>query len=153
MEQKRNTEDGTFGSPGSLGVTVVALRERRGDLFDPACPTRELLDRLGSKWVAMIVTVLARADGAELRFTQLEKAMPGVSHRMLSQELRRLTDDGLVDRRVEPSIPPKVFYSLTDLGRSLHDPISVLREWAEANIGEIDAARLTASLRQQAAGA
>jgi DNA-binding HxlR family transcriptional regulator len=153
MEQVRTGEDGTFGAPGSLEVTTAVLRERRGDLFDPACPTRDVLDRLGSKWVAMIVTVLARADSTELRFTQLEKAMPGVSHRMLSQELRRLADDGLVDRRVEPSIPPKVFYSLTPLGRSLHDPISVLREWAEANIGKINAARLTASLRQQAEGA
>ena len=89
----------------------------------------------------MIITVLARADGRELRFTQLERAMPGVSHRMLSQELKRLTDDSLVSRRVEASVPPKVFYRLTPLGESLHDPISVLREWAEANIGEIDARR------------
>lgn len=89
----------------------------------------------------MIVTLLARQSPEEMRFAQLERAMPGVSHRMLSQELKRLTRDGLVRRRVEDSTPPKVFYSLTPLGLSLHEPLSVLREWAEAHIGAIDAAR------------
>ncbi len=140
MKQVPTPEDGTLRIPGSPEVT--ALLNRRGDLFDPTCPTREVLDRLGTKWVAMIITVLARADSPELRFTELERAMPGVSHRMLSQELKRLADDGLINRRVEPTIPPRVFYSLTPLGESLHDPISVLREWAETNIGKIDAARL-----------
>lgn len=90
---------------------------------------------------AMIITVLPCSPERELRFTQLARALPGVSHRMLSQELKRLTRDGLVHRRVEESVPPTVFYRLTPLGISLHEPISVLREWAEAHIGEIDVAR------------
>lgn len=141
MEQSTVREERTSPSPGNKEVTESAGPRRQGDLFDPACPTRELLDRLGSKWVAMIVTVLTRAESGELRFTQLERAMPGVSHRMLSQELKRLAEDGLVLRRVEGSIPPKVFYSLTPLGVSLHGPISVLRRWAEDHISEIDAGR------------
>ncbi|GAB6899236.1 winged helix-turn-helix transcriptional regulator [Kineosporia succinea] len=129
-------------SPGNPEVTAVDdLARRRGDLFDAQCPTRELLDRIGSKWVAMIITVLARTESPELRFAELERAMPGISHRMLSQELKRLAADGLVQRRVEDSVPPKVFYRLTPLGMSLHGPISVLREWAEAHIGAIDARR------------
>ncbi|GLY32295.1 helix-turn-helix domain-containing protein [Kineosporia sp. NBRC 101731] len=134
-------------SPGSREVTATTpsdLALRRGDLFDVECPTRELLDRIGSKWVAMIITVLARPTTPELRFAELERAMPGISHRMLSQELKRLTLDGLVHRRVEDSVPVKVFYRLTPLGMSLHGPISVLREWAEANMGAIDARRRSA---------
>ncbi len=71
------------------------------------------MDRLGTKWVAMIITLLARPNSPELRFAELAKAMPGVSHRMLSQELKRLTTGGLVSRRLEDSVPPKVFYRLT----------------------------------------
>lgn len=140
MSPESRPEERTLSSPGAPQVTTP-LHERRGDLFDPLCPTRDLLDRLGSKWVAMIITLLARRDPEEMRFAQLERAMPGVSHRMLSQELKRLVRDGLVRRRVEDSTPPKVFYGLTPLGVSLHEPLSALRDWAESHIGVIDAAR------------
>ncbi|GAA0572332.1 helix-turn-helix domain-containing protein [Paractinoplanes ferrugineus] len=111
---------------------------RRGDLFDPACPTRRLLDRVGTKWVAMIVKVLAEAGSPELGFAELERRIPGISHKMLSQTLRSLAADGLVDRRVEPSTPPRVHYRLTDLGRSLDEPLAALRDWAERHMGDID---------------
>lgn len=113
----------------------------RGDLFDPACPTRQVLDRIGTKWTVMIVTLLSEAGTDELRFAELERRMPGVSHKMLSQTLRSLRDDGLVRRRVEDAVPPRVFYSLTPLGRSLAVPLALLRTWAEENMAEIDAAR------------
>lgn len=114
---------------------------RRGDLFDPACPTRQLLDRVGTKWTVMIVKLLAEDGVDELRFAELERRMPGVSHKMLSQTLRSLGQDGLVARRVEDAVPPRVFYALTPLGRSLSTPLMLLREWAEEHIGEIDEAR------------
>ena len=116
---------------------------RRGDLFDPACPTRRLLDRVGGKWTVMIVTLLAEPGVDELRFAELERRMPGVSHKMLAQTLRTLGDDGLVARRVESTVPPRVFYSLTPLGHSLSTPLALLREWAEERMGEIDDTRMS----------
>jgi DNA-binding HxlR family transcriptional regulator len=117
---------------------VVPAPTRRGDLFDPACPTRRLLDRVGGKWVAMLVKVLAEADPQELGFAELERRVPGVSHKMLSQTLRGLAADGLVSRRVEPSVPPRVHYRLTPLGRSLDEPLAALRDWAERHMPDID---------------
>lgn len=110
---------------------------RRGDLFDAACPTRSLLDRLGSKWTVMIVLTLAEA-GREMRFGALRRAVSGVSQKMLTQTLRQLEVDGLVVRRVEPARPPSVHYSLTDLATSLTPVLRELREWAEAHMAEID---------------
>ncbi|MGW4524879.1 winged helix-turn-helix transcriptional regulator [Amycolatopsis sp. NPDC004378] len=112
----------------------------RGDLFDPACPTRRLLDRIGTKWTSMVVKVLAEADPREVRFAELQRRMPGVSQKMLSVTLRSLTRDGLVARRVEPTVPPKVHYRLTDLGLSLEVPLAALRNWAEENMAAIDRA-------------
>lgn len=113
---------------------------RRGDLFDPDCPTRRLLDRVGSKWVSMAVKVLADADPAEVRFADLRRRMPGISAKMLSQTLQGLTRDGLVSRRVEPTVPPRVHYALTTLGCSLAEPLAHLRTWAEEHMVEVDQA-------------
>lgn len=110
----------------------------RGDLFSPDCPTRQLLDRIGGKWVAMIVKVLAESDPQELGFAELERRVPGVSHKMLSQTLRALAADGLLTRRVEPSIPPRVHYRLTPLGLSLDEPLAALRDWAERHMPAIN---------------
>jgi DNA-binding HxlR family transcriptional regulator len=116
----------------------------RGDLFDPACPTRRLLDRIGTKWTSMAVKVLADAGPAEVRFAELQRRMPGVSQKMLSVTLQSLTRDGLVARRVEPTVPPKVHYRLTDLGRSLEVPLAALRSWAEEHMPAIDRANAAA---------
>jgi DNA-binding HxlR family transcriptional regulator len=131
-------------------VTTSAKRKKgpRGDLFDPACPTRKLLDRVGSKWVAMVVTVLSGAAGVgepEVRFAELRRRMPGVSQKMLAQTLREMVTDGLVARRVEPTVPPAVHYSLTPLGTSLAGPVAVLKEWAEAHMLEVDRHREAAA--------
>ncbi|MEU6595261.1 helix-turn-helix domain-containing protein [Streptomyces sp. NPDC046881] len=112
----------------------------RGDLFDPACPTRRLLDRIGTKWTSMAVKVLAEADPHEVRFAELLRRMPGVSHKMLSVTLRSLVRDGLVARRVEPSVPPGVHYRLTPLGRSLDTVLAAVRDWAEEHMAEVDRA-------------
>ncbi|WP_103349496.1 helix-turn-helix domain-containing protein [Amycolatopsis sp. CA-128772] len=116
----------------------------RGDLFDPACPTRSLLDRIGTKWTSMAVKVLAEAAPDEVRFAELQRRMPGVSQKMLSVTLRSLTRDGLVERRVEPTVPPRVHYRLTALGHSLEVPLAALRSWAEENMPAIDRANATA---------
>ncbi|XQJ11121.1 helix-turn-helix domain-containing protein [Curtobacterium sp. L3-7] len=116
--------------------------QSRGDLFDPACPTRQLLDRLGGKWTSMAVKVLGDEHPGEVRFAELKRRMPGISQKMLAQTLRSLERDSLVDRRVEPTSPPKVHYRLTELGQSLTEPIAALRDWAERHMARIDAAGL-----------
>lgn len=110
---------------------------RRGDLFDPLCPTRQLLDRIGTKWTSMAVKVLAEAAPDELRFAELQRRMPGVSQKMLSATLQSLVRDGLAARRVEPTVPPSVYYQLTGLGLSLETPLAALREWAEQHMAQI----------------
>jgi DNA-binding HxlR family transcriptional regulator len=120
----------------------VVTAAPRGDLFSAACPTRQLLDRLGGKWTSMLVKVLAEEpEGGELRFAELKRRAPGISQKMLSQTLRSLARDGLVARRVEPTIPPAVHYALTPLGRSLERPLSTLRTWAEEHMHAIDRSR------------
>ncbi|MET9118592.1 helix-turn-helix domain-containing protein [Streptomyces longwoodensis] len=110
----------------------------RGDLLDPLCPTRRLLDRIGTKWTSMAVKVLAEEAPGELRFAELRRRVPGISQKMLSVTLRNLVRDGLVARRVEPTVPPAVHYRLTALGLSLETPLAALRLWAETYMPEID---------------
>ncbi|MFF9020348.1 winged helix-turn-helix transcriptional regulator [Streptomyces eurythermus] len=112
----------------------------RGDLFDPACPTRRLLDRIGTKWMSMAVKVLAQAAPGEVRFAELLRRMPGVSQKMLSATLRSLVRDGLAERRVEHSVPPAVHYRLTPLGLSLDTVLAAVRDWAEEHMAEVDRA-------------
>ena len=135
-------EDGTFVSPGYPEVPTSRNRGR-GDLFDPACPTRQLLDRIGGKWTSMAVTVLGDAHPGEIRFAELKRRMPGISQKMLAQTLRSLERDSLVARRVEATSPPRVHYSLSPLGASLREPISALRDWAELNMARVDEAGAT----------
>ncbi|MET7604307.1 helix-turn-helix domain-containing protein [Streptomyces avermitilis] len=113
-------------------------KANRGDLFDPQCPTRRLLDRIGTKWTSMAVKVLAEAAPDEVRFAELRRRMPGISQKMLSVTLQSLARDGLVARRVEPTVPPRVYYRLTELGLSLEGPLAALRHWAERYMSEID---------------
>lgn len=112
----------------------------RGDLFDPACPTRRLLDRIGTKWTSMTVKILAEAAPDEVRFADLRRRIPGVSQKMLSVTLQSLVRDGLVSRRVEATVPPRVHYRLTELGESLESALAVLRTWAEEHMAEVDQA-------------
>jgi DNA-binding HxlR family transcriptional regulator len=110
----------------------------RGDLLDPRCPTRQLLDRIGTRWTSMVVKVLAEETPGELRFGELRRRIPGISQKMLSVTLQSLVRDGLVARRVEPTVPPAVHYRLTGLGLSLDGPLSALRVWAETHMAQID---------------
>ncbi|GAA1877902.1 winged helix-turn-helix transcriptional regulator [Streptantibioticus ferralitis] len=112
----------------------------RGDVFDPQCPTRQLLDRIGTKWTSMAIKVLAESSPDEVRFAELQRRMAGVSQKMLSVTLRNLARDGLVSRRVEPTVPPRVHYRITDLGLSLEVPLAMVRAWAEEHMAEINRA-------------
>ncbi|RVX44049.1 HxlR family transcriptional regulator [Nonomuraea polychroma] len=105
-----------------------------GDVFDPNCPTRVVLDRIGDKWSVLVLLSLI---GGPMRFTQLRARMGGVTPKVLTQTLRAMEQDGLVTREVFAEVPPRVEYTLTDLGRSLHEPISAVAAWAERNVAEI----------------
>jgi DNA-binding HxlR family transcriptional regulator len=105
-----------------------------GDAFDPECPTRVVLDRVGDKWTVLIVDIL---DGGPKRFNEVRLAIGGITPKVLTSTLRSLVADGLVDRTVYAEVPPRVEYSLTDLGRSLQEPVAALRRWAEANVAAI----------------
>lgn len=102
------------------------------------CPVRGVLDRIGDKWSTLIVIALARRSH---RFSEIRRAIPDISKRMLTQTLRDLERDGLVSRRVFPTKPPSVEYKLTELGESLLEPLTVLVTWAEKSQSEIESAR------------
>jgi len=106
------------------------------------CPIRDVLDRIGDRWS---VLVLMELQGGTRRFSVLKRAIPDISQRMLAQTLRHLEADGLVTRTVYPTIPPRVDYALTDLGRSLLVPLDGLVAWAEAHHATIKRARAQAA--------
>ena len=101
-------------------------------------PVSQVLQRIGDKWSVLVVMSLS--DGPR-RFSDLRRAIDGVSQRMLTLTLRGLERDGLVSRTVTPTIPPRVDYELTALGRSLKAPVSALGQWAFDNMPQIEAAR------------
>lgn len=122
------------------------------DPHSPVCQTiSSLLSRIGDKWSVLVVSTLG---GGSKRFNELRREIPSVSQRMLTLTLRNLERDGLVRRTVTPSIPPRVDYELTPLGRSLEGPIGQLQQWALENVGAIHAAQaLYDRFRDEAAAA
>jgi DNA-binding HxlR family transcriptional regulator len=97
-----------------------------------------VLARIGDKWSVLIVS---RLGPRAMRFNELKREIGGISQRMLTLTLRGLERDGLVTRTIFPTIPPRVDYALTPLGRSLLEPVKGLGDWALKNIARIEAAR------------
>ena len=97
-----------------------------------------VLNRVGDKWSMMIVMMLS---GGPMRFSELKRAIDGISQRMLTLSLRGLERDGLLTRTVTPIIPPRVDYELTELGVSLREPVKALGEWAIEHIACIRGAQ------------
>jgi DNA-binding HxlR family transcriptional regulator len=103
------------------------------------CPAvREVLNRVGDKWSVLVVSLLG--DGTK-RFSELRRAIEGISQRMLTLTLKGLERDGLVIRTVHATVPPRVDYELTRLGRSLLVPVSEVARWAARNREKIQSAR------------
>ncbi|KEC73730.1 transcriptional regulator protein [Rhizobium leguminosarum bv. phaseoli CCGM1] len=102
------------------------------------CPVRDMMQQIGGKWSTLLLEVLAAEPR---RFGELRRMLPDISQRMLTQTLRDLQRDGYIAREVFPTKPPSVEYSMTDLGRSLYQPLSQLLNWAEANHHSVRAAR------------
>ena len=110
------------------------------NVLTKTCPSRTSLARIANKWTAMIVIVLGRG---RTRFRDLRAAVEGISGKVLTETLRDLERDGLITRHVFAEVPPRVEYELSELGRTLHGPLSALGEWAEAHIAEVLDARET----------
>ncbi|CUU53707.1 DNA-binding transcriptional regulator, HxlR family [Parafrankia irregularis] len=103
-----------------------------------ACPIMEVLDQVSGKWS---VSILIAAAHGPVRFTELERGIDGISRRMLTLTLRRLERDGLLTRKVYPTVPPKTEYTATSVARELFAPLSALRDWAERHQMTIASAR------------
>ena len=108
------------------------------DGYPSECGIREVLDRIGDKWSVLLVVELAKGIH---RFRALQRAVPGISQRMLTLTLRRLERDGLITRTVHPTVPPQVDYELTGIGRSLHMQVRALAEWSAEHRAVIAASR------------
>ncbi|MGA9524852.1 MAG: helix-turn-helix domain-containing protein [Myxococcaceae bacterium] len=102
---------------------------------------------MGDKWSVLVIGLLGSGP---MRFSELRRAIAGISQRMLTLTLRGLERDGLITRTVFPSIPPRVDYALTPLGRTLLEPVTALAQWAEKNRVEIQSARDTYDEKQPA---
>jgi len=128
-----------MGEPRIIELKPRPLpRDLTPNVFVAECPTRRVLDRVADKWAVLILILLA--DGTK-RFNVLRRMIGGVSQKMLSQTLKSLERDGLVSRRVIPTVPVTVEYSITPLGQTLHAAVDPLRVWAETHIAAVEAAR------------
>jgi DNA-binding HxlR family transcriptional regulator len=115
----------------------MTKRRLEDGLMEP-CPIRDILDRIGDRWSLLVLWSLSEGT---LRFTALKREIGDISQRMLAQTLRRLEQDGFVSRRVYLTIPPRVDYSLTPLGRSFLEPLDTLIRWADDHHATIRKAR------------
>ena len=108
------------------------------DVYARDCPTRLVLDRLADKWVLL---VMRRLRGGAVRFNQLKRDIDGVSQKVLSQTLKNLERDGLIERHAFATVPVTVEYTLTALGHTLDQTVESLSRWAESNIEAVMAAQ------------
>ncbi|WCB95467.1 hypothetical protein DSM104299_04212 [Baekduia alba] len=120
------------------------------DAFLAGCPSRQLLDRISDKWVALILAALGEGspqrpgdagtgtgDTRAMRYSELSRRLAGISQKMLTQTLRALERDGLLSRTVTPTVPVTVTYELTPLGLSLHHLMHDIKAWAEAHMDQV----------------
>ena len=105
------------------------------------CSVARIFDHVGDRWSMLLVSGLASGPH---RFNELSRTIPGISRRRLTQTLRRLETEGLVHREVRPTMPPRVIYTLSDLGESFAEPALKLIEWAEGSSAQITLARARA---------
>jgi DNA-binding HxlR family transcriptional regulator len=108
------------------------------DVLNPKCPTQQVLDRVAGKWTMLVI--LALGD-ERVHYAALRRRVEGVTKKMLTQTLRALERDGLIERHVHPTVPPQTEYELTPLGHSLARAVTVIRTWAYDNVERIAEAR------------
>src|SRR5262249_22532730 len=108
------------------------------DVFDPNCDSRQVLSLLGDRWTMLVIYALSRGVR---RHGELKRMIGGISQKMLTQTLRSLERYGIVRRRTYATIPPRVEYRLTPLGRTLLQPLRSVCRWAEKHVPDVRAAR------------
>lgn len=118
----------------SQGIPPLSEQLQRGNLMAAACPSREVLRHVTSRWGVLVLMAL---ETRTHRFSELRRAIGGVSERMLAQTLQWLEDDGMVARVAYEVVPPHVEYSLTPLGREAAEKVRVLADWIETNLPRI----------------
>ena len=116
----------------------LTAKMERGDLMAAACPSREVLKHVTSRWGVLVLIAL---QDKTLRFSQLRRRIGGVSERMLAQTLQWLEGDGLVKRVAHEVVPPHVDYSLTPLGLEAAERVAALADWIETSLPAIAAHR------------
>ena len=121
------------------GTPIAPLTKIMAEYSDPSlCPVRNVLDQLGDKWSVLIITALAERP---FRFGELKREIGDISQRMLTQTLRDLQADGMIERTVYPTTPPSVEYKLSPMGHSFLVPLSAMVDWAFAHFPAIREAR------------
>jgi DNA-binding HxlR family transcriptional regulator len=144
--------------PGHVGPVCEPSEAAGEPLTEPAggpsgtrgpttCRAREVLQRVGDKWSVLAIDLLGQGT---MRFTELHRAIDGITARMLTVTLRGLERDGIVTRTIHPVIPPRVEYALTPMGRTLLDTIGQLVTWTDSHLPEIEAARAAYDARHPA---
>jgi DNA-binding HxlR family transcriptional regulator len=133
--------------PTTTAAQKRAQARAEYDAFLASCPSRQLLDRISDKWVALVLAALGgdgprpgeeRGDGPRpMRYSELSRRLAGVSQKMLTQTLRSLERDGVVTRTVAPTVPVTVTYELTDLGASLQGVMRGIKAWAESHMDQV----------------
>jgi DNA-binding HxlR family transcriptional regulator len=126
----KSSQERTATSPGHTRVSDIESHDCRA--------VSRILSRIGDKWSVLIIQRLGEGPR---RFNEIKRIIGGISQRMLTLTLRNLERDGLVSRKVTPTVPPRVDYALTDLGRDLLAPVSALGQWAIEHTSCIEAAR------------
>ncbi|GAB2864569.1 helix-turn-helix domain-containing protein [Streptomyces deserti] len=120
-----------------MGDTTLVERVRNAD-GDTMCPQRLVLEHVTSRWGALVLIALLERS---YRFSELRRAIGKVSEKMLTQTLQTLERDGLVHRDAKPVIPPRVDYSLTDLGREAAEQVRGLAQWVDRRMAAVQTAR------------
>lgn len=120
------------------------------DAYQTECPTRLVLKRIADKWAVLVLGLL---ETETKRFSTLQREIGGISQKMLTQTLRGLERDGLIARTIYPTVPPRVEYTITPLGKTLVGLLAALRVWSETHIEEVQEAQNRYDKAEQALSA
>lgn len=112
----------------------MVSKKSQEPLLNDDCPLRQVINIIGDKWTLPVLYVLTQGTK---RYSELQREIPDISKKMLTQTLRKLESDNIVKRTVYPVVPPKTEYSLTEFGNKLIEPLCALADWAEEHKQEL----------------
>ncbi|MFF2479654.1 winged helix-turn-helix transcriptional regulator [Paenibacillus sp. NPDC058071] len=116
-----------------------ASTTKQADISLSNCGYSKVLDIISNKWTALVIYAM---ENGEIRYGEMLRRVEGISKKMLTQTVRKLERDGLVQRHITPTVPPSVEYSLTTLGETLLQPMKELRQWGRENFTQVVEARV-----------